>query len=124
MNVPLAASLAAQTFLLQPHLHIQLTLAMSAKREIHEEDMLMEDVEWPQEPAPGANKVYSRPPPAGASRKRDHIHGIFNEPEYTVWDVYNNEARKVDTELVNDWKESLNSLLLFVSDTLSLGHIY
>jgi Family of unknown function (DUF6535) len=35
--------------------------------------------------------------------------------EYTAWDVYNNEARKVDTELVNDWRDSLNSLLLFVS---------
>jgi hypothetical protein len=35
--------------------------------------------------------------------------------EHTVWDVYNNEARKVDIELVKDWRESLNSLLLFVS---------
>jgi hypothetical protein len=35
--------------------------------------------------------------------------------EYSAWDVYNNEARKVDTELVNDWRDSLNSLLLFVS---------
>jgi Family of unknown function (DUF6535) len=34
--------------------------------------------------------------------------------EYSAWDVYNNEARKVDTELVNDWRDSLNSLLLFV----------
>jgi len=35
--------------------------------------------------------------------------------EYSGWDVYNNEAKKVDTELVNDWTSSLNSLLLFVS---------
>jgi Family of unknown function (DUF6535) len=35
--------------------------------------------------------------------------------EYSGWDVYNNEAKKVDTELVNDWRDSLNSLLLFVS---------
>jgi hypothetical protein len=35
--------------------------------------------------------------------------------EYSAWDVYNNEAKKVDTELVNDWRDSLNSLLLFVS---------
>jgi Family of unknown function (DUF6535) len=35
--------------------------------------------------------------------------------EYSGWDVYNNEAKKTDTELVNDWRESLNSLLLFVS---------
>jgi len=40
--------------------------------------------------------------------------------EYTAWDVYNNEARKVDTELVNDWKDSLNSLLLFVSHTVAM----
>jgi Family of unknown function (DUF6535) len=32
--------------------------------------------------------------------------------EYSAWDVYNNEARKMDTELVNDWRDSLNSLLL------------
>ncbi|KIM29825.1 hypothetical protein M408DRAFT_37804, partial [Serendipita vermifera MAFF 305830] len=31
------------------------------------------------------------------------------------WDVYNNEAMKVDNELVKDWKESLNSLLLFAA---------
>ena len=35
--------------------------------------------------------------------------------ENTVWDVYNNEARKVDIELVKDWRESLNFLLVFVS---------
>lgn len=35
--------------------------------------------------------------------------------EYSGWDVYNNEAKKVDTELVKDWTASLNSLLLFVS---------
>ncbi|KIM29839.1 hypothetical protein M408DRAFT_67347, partial [Serendipita vermifera MAFF 305830] len=31
------------------------------------------------------------------------------------WDVYNKEAKKVDTELVNDWRDSLNSLLLFAA---------
>ncbi|KIM31588.1 hypothetical protein M408DRAFT_235356, partial [Serendipita vermifera MAFF 305830] len=35
--------------------------------------------------------------------------------ETTAWDVYNNEARKVDHELVKDWMASLNSLLLFAS---------
>jgi Family of unknown function (DUF6535) len=38
--------------------------------------------------------------------------------EYSGWDVYNNEAKKVDTELVNDWRDSLNSLLLFVCTSL------
>ncbi|KIM25637.1 hypothetical protein M408DRAFT_37809, partial [Serendipita vermifera MAFF 305830] len=32
-----------------------------------------------------------------------------------AWDVHNNEAMKVDNELVKDWKESLNSLLLFAA---------
>jgi hypothetical protein len=35
--------------------------------------------------------------------------------ESTIWDVYNNEARIVDNELVKDWMSSLNFLLLFVS---------
>ena len=39
--------------------------------------------------------------------------------ENTVWDVYNNEARKVDHELVKDWRESLHSLLLFVSTSVT-----
>lgn len=30
--------------------------------------------------------------------------------EYSGWDVYNNEARKVDMELVKDWTSTLNSL--------------
>jgi hypothetical protein len=96
---------------------------MSASQENHGEDIPMEDIEPPRELAPTAKKVYGRLPRVGASREGEHIRGLFNEPEYTVWDVYNNEARKVDTELVNDWKESLNSLLLFVSDTPTLAYI-
>jgi hypothetical protein len=34
--------------------------------------------------------------------------------EYSGWDVYNNEARKVDTELVKDWTGSLKFLPLLV----------
>jgi len=34
--------------------------------------------------------------------------------EYSAWDVYNNEAKKVDDELVKDWTVSLNFLLVFV----------
>jgi hypothetical protein len=44
-----------------------------------------------------------------------HIPGMVKES--TVWDVYNNEARKVDNELVKDWTASLNSLLVFVSES-------
>jgi Family of unknown function (DUF6535) len=43
----------------------------------------------------------------------DRILGLTTE--YSGWDVYNNEARKVDRELVKDWTASLNFLLLFVS---------
>jgi hypothetical protein len=48
-----------------------------------------------------------------ASHKGGVLPGMTKE--YSGWDVYNNEAKKTDTELVNDWRESLNSLLLFVS---------
>jgi hypothetical protein len=50
---------------------------------------------------------------AGMATEGERLPGI--PKEYSGWDVYNNEAKKVDTELVNDWRESLNSLLLFVS---------
>jgi hypothetical protein len=42
----------------------------------------------------------------------ERIPGMVRES--TVWDVYNNEARKVDNELVKDWRDSLNFLLVFV----------
>jgi hypothetical protein len=43
----------------------------------------------------------------------EYIHGMVKEN--TAWDIYNNEARKVDNELVKDWTASLNFLLVFVS---------
>jgi hypothetical protein len=46
-------------------------------------------------------------------REDETILGITRES--SGWDVYNNEARKVDMELVKDWTASLNFLLLFVS---------
>jgi len=57
--------------------------------------------------------------------KRGLLPGMTEE--HSVWDVYNNnEAKKVDTELVKDWTATLNSLLLFVSllvmETLSPSH--
>jgi len=39
--------------------------------------------------------------------------GLVNE--FTAWDVYNNEAKKVDDELIKDWTVSLKFLLVFVS---------
>jgi Family of unknown function (DUF6535) len=48
----------------------------------------------------------------------DRILGITKEN--SGWDVYNNEARKVDMELVKDWTTSLNFLLIFVSFILTI----
>ena len=59
-----------------------------------------------------------RTPPTGdqalhVDLNGEYIHGMVKEN--TAWDVYNNEARKVDNELVKDWTASLNFLLVFVS---------
>jgi Family of unknown function (DUF6535) len=97
---------------------------MSENPESHGEDIPMGDVRRSQELAPTVKKPSSRLPRAGTGIKMEYTHGLFNAPEYTVWDVYNNEARKVDAELVNDWKESLNSLLLFVSNAPFVVRIY
>lgn len=40
---------------------------------------------------------------------------VIPASENDVWDVYNAEAKKEDIELVKDWRDNLNSLLLFVS---------
>jgi hypothetical protein len=56
--------------------------------------------------------------PAEGQPVNDGIDGEFAYgviKENTAWDVYNNEARKVDNELVKDWTSSLNFLLVFVS---------
>ena len=34
--------------------------------------------------------------------------------EKTVWEVYNERADIADKELLRDWNESLNTLLIFV----------
>jgi hypothetical protein len=55
---------------------------------------------------------------------RERLHGM--PKKYTGWDTHNNETEKVDTELVNDWAASLNSLLfcssVFGCDT-SASHL-
>jgi Family of unknown function (DUF6535) len=64
-------------------------------------------------------------PKATVELAREHAPEITGEgdrilgmtKENSGWDVYNNEARKVDTELVKDWTTSLNFLLIFVSFT-------
>jgi hypothetical protein len=49
----------------------------------------------------------------------EYLYGMVKEN--SAWDVYNNEARKVDNELVKDWTASLNFLLVFVSSLLPLS---
>jgi Family of unknown function (DUF6535) len=72
-------------------------------------------------------KHQAAPIPLTRNRNKDTINPVMAEvridegyipgmvKESTVWDVYNNEARKVDNELVKDWTASLNFLLVFVS---------
>jgi hypothetical protein len=33
----------------------------------------------------------------------------------TVWEIYNHKAAEVDREMIKDWNDSLNTLLIFVS---------
>jgi Family of unknown function (DUF6535) len=39
----------------------------------------------------------------------------------TAWEIYNNRATKTDTELIKDCNDSLNTLLIFVCNVLSLS---
>jgi hypothetical protein len=33
----------------------------------------------------------------------------------TAWEIYNHKASEVDREMIKDWNDSLNTLLIFVS---------
>ena len=35
-------------------------------------------------------------------------------PEKAAWEIYNERAEIADKELIRDWNESLNTLLIFV----------
>jgi hypothetical protein len=67
-------------------------------------------------------------PKATVELAQEHVHEMISKgervlgmmKEYSGWDVYNNEARKVDNELVKDWTTSLNFLLIFVSSILNI----
>lgn len=59
--------------------------------------------------------------PLNAGIDGEFFHGTLKEN--SAWDIYNNEARKVDNELVKDWTSSLNFLLVFVSSLVEfLSH--
>jgi hypothetical protein len=36
-------------------------------------------------------------------------------PDTTAWDIYNDQAEQVENEVVRDWKDTLSTLLVFVS---------
>ena len=55
----------------------------------------------------GANVVY----------EGSHLPRVAKET--TTWEIYNNEARKIDNEMVKDWTATLNFLLLFVSHSFT-----
>ncbi|KIM32080.1 hypothetical protein M408DRAFT_213381 [Serendipita vermifera MAFF 305830] len=55
----------------------------------------------------------TRKPGTTAVFDEDHSPRLLRETN--AWDIYNNEARKVDNELVKDWTATLNSLLVFAA---------
>jgi Family of unknown function (DUF6535) len=82
-------------------------------------DIPLETREHRKPPDPFArnlNNDTARAVTADVRMDGEYIPGMVKES--TVWDVYNNEARKVDNELVKDWTASLNFLLVFVSPLL------
>jgi hypothetical protein len=49
-----------------------------------------------------------------APRRRRHDPNAMIANENSIWDVYNNVADVEDDELIKDWNDSLNFLLVFV----------
>jgi hypothetical protein len=86
------------------------------------EDKPLEPQQHQKAPDPSTERRNNNLPLRGVMPEvrpdEERIHGLMKES--TVWDVYNNEARKVDNELVKDWTASLNLLLVFVSSVLSI----
>jgi hypothetical protein len=37
------------------------------------------------------------------------------DEDTTAWEIYNHKASEVDRELIKDWNDNLNTLLIFVS---------
>jgi hypothetical protein len=92
---------------------------MSAQMTEMDEEIPLEEGKHHPAPIPftrNRNKDTNNPVMAEMRIDEGHIPGMVKES--TVWDVYNNEARKVDNELVKDWTASLNFLLVFVSPPL------
>ena len=90
------------------------------------EEIPLEPQQLPKAPDPGTGRLNNNSPLRGIVANirpdEEHVHAMAKES--TVWDVYNNEARKVDNELVKDWTASLNLLLVFVSQLLLIRSLH
>lgn len=53
-----------------------------------------------------------------------HVHGQKVKTPRTIWHLYNDKAGTIDRELQQEWSDSLNFLLIFVSKFYNfiLGH--
>ncbi|KIM29816.1 hypothetical protein M408DRAFT_22687 [Serendipita vermifera MAFF 305830] len=89
--------------------------AIDEREKEEKQDVGTKNVRRPAPITIAAKQLDGTLPFTGLATKGERIHGLVTEHEHTVWDVHNNEAMKVDNELVKDWKESLNSLLLFAA---------
>ncbi|KIM20825.1 hypothetical protein M408DRAFT_122876 [Serendipita vermifera MAFF 305830] len=89
-----------------------MSTTMEKEEGIASAEQVVQPIE-PKLPDPIVRNIHGSYPPIGAIVEDERIPGLSKE--YSAWDVYNNEARKVDIEFVKDWKDSLNSLLLFAS---------
>jgi len=76
----------------------------------------------PKLPAKTPTRSHEHPPIAEPAVHTDLDERLIGSQlkENTAWDIYNNEAKKVDDELVKDWTASLNFLLGFVSNSFGL----
>ncbi|PVF97758.1 hypothetical protein CPB86DRAFT_734360, partial [Serendipita vermifera] len=50
----------------------------------------------------------------GGERKRPEDPFVVTD-ETTVWEIYNHKALEVDREMIKDWNDSLNTLLIFTA---------
>lgn len=57
----------------------------------------------------------------GQRRRTAHDDSLFVNEDTTAWELYNAKANEVDQELIRDWNDSLNTLLIFVR-FLSFSH--
>ncbi|PVF97159.1 hypothetical protein CPB86DRAFT_760725 [Serendipita vermifera] len=47
--------------------------------------------------------------------RKSHKHSLVTTEETTAWEIYNFRASQIDRDLIRDWNESLNTLLIFAA---------